>query len=62
MAARPVDWMVDIMVEGGVVLVVVSMAWGIENVLEVIPKQQHSQYSVEVNALGVRMGFTRELI
>ena len=45
MAGRPVDWMVDIMVEGGVVPVVVSMDLGIEKLVEVIP-MQHSQYSL----------------
>jgi len=37
MAGRPVDWMVDIMAEGGVVPVVVSMEEGSENVVEWIP-------------------------
>ena len=39
------DWMVDIMVEGGVVPVVVSMDLGIEKLVEAIP-MQHSQYSL----------------
>ena len=37
MAGRPVDWMVDIMVEGGVVPVVVSMEVGMEKDVEWMP-------------------------
>ena len=37
MAGRPVDWMVRIMVDGGVVPVVVSMEVGREKVVEWIP-------------------------
>ena len=45
MAGRPVDWMVDFILEGGVVPVVVSMDLGIEKAVEVIP-EQYSQYSL----------------
>lgn len=37
-AGRPVDWMVDIMVEGGVVPVVVSMEVGREKDVDCIPR------------------------
>ena len=38
MAGRPVDWMVDMMVEGGVVPVVVSMEVGREKDVDWIPR------------------------
>ena len=40
MAGRPVDWTVDIMAEGGVVPVVVSMEVGIENEVVWIPRKK----------------------
>ena len=38
MAGRPVDWIVDIMAEGGAVPVVVSIDLGTENDVDWIPK------------------------
>lgn len=37
MAARPVDWIVEIRVEGAVVEVMETRLWGREKVVEVMP-------------------------
>lgn len=41
-AGRPVDWMAEIMAEGGVVPVVVSIEVGMENVVDWIPRELFS--------------------
>ena len=47
MAGRPVDWMVDIMVEGGVVPVVVSMEEGREKDVDCIPRWRSGSCSTQ---------------
>lgn len=49
MAGRPVDWMVDIIVEGGVVPVVVSMEVGRENVVAWIPGRMLEEMMLGLN-------------
>ena len=58
MAGRPVDWMLDIMAEGGVVPVVVSMDAGIEKEVDWMPVCKRRRLNSQVIYFSVSRGLS----